>query len=172
MGDRRTSRIAFNRGVLEIMVPGLKHEDAKRRLGRLVDVVTKELKVPFKEYGSTTWLHPQAERGIEPDECFYLTLEKVEAAQALRGEGVDDTARYPAPDLAIEIDISPSAVDRAEIYATLGVPEVWRFNGLRLAIDALGPDGTYHSAEASRFLPVAPRDAARWIQENVADDHL
>ena len=35
--------------------------------------------------------------------------------------GSNDVADYPNPDLAIEVDISPSQLDRPEIYAKLQV---------------------------------------------------
>jgi hypothetical protein len=33
---------------------------------------------------------------------------------------------YPDSDLAIEIDLSPSRIDRPGIYRALQVPEIWR----------------------------------------------
>ena len=41
----------------------------------------------------------------------------------------EDVADYPNPDLAVEVDISPSKIDRPGIYAALGVAEVWRYDG-------------------------------------------
>jgi Uma2 family endonuclease len=38
----------------------------------------------------------------------------------------------PPPDLVIEIDITSSSINRLELYASLGVPEVWRYDGSRL----------------------------------------
>ena len=38
----------------------------------------------------------------------------------------------PPPDLAIEIEITRSALDRIGIYGALRVPELWRFNGRTL----------------------------------------
>ena len=61
-------------------------------------------------------------------------------------------------------------MNRAEIYASLGVPEVWRFNGLRLAIDSLGDDGIYRPVEAGRFLPIRPEDVVHWVTEDAEDD--
>lgn len=48
----------------------------------------------------------------------------------------------PPPDLAIEIDITSSSLDRLAIYASLGITEVWRFDGDRLTIYVL-EDGYY-----------------------------
>jgi len=163
--------MAYNRGVLEIMSPGPLHEDGKNYLRRMVEILTEELHIPCKCYGSTTWKRDDVERGIEPDECYYLTAAKVAAAHESKKLGKKDSTDYPAPDLAIEIDIRPSAVDRAEIYATLGVPEVWRFDCVRFRIDRLGPDGRYTEAEASLFLPISPPEIVHWLLLDAEDDN-
>jgi Uma2 family endonuclease len=166
VGDQ-TILMAYNRGVLELMSPGLPHEIYKKLLARLIETVTMELELPCRSLGSTLWDRPEAERGLEPDECYFLTAAKVEAARH-RSKNASD---YPAPDLAIEIDLSPSKVDRAEIYATIGVPEVWRFDGEALRIDRLRNDGTYEEAAESLFLPVAPAEVVKWlVQVDLADE--
>jgi len=78
-----------------------------------------------------------------------------------------DVAEYPNPDLAIEVDVSPSKVDRPGIHAALRVAEVWRFDGehKRIVIERLSEDGTYQTAEASEFLPVRPEEVGRWVLE-------
>ncbi len=102
----------------------------------MVVEITNELGIARKSLASTTWDRPEVERGIEADECYLLTAEKVEDVALRRPRTAADC---PIPDLAIEIDMRRSEVDRAEIYATLGVPEVWRFDGKTLRIDRLGP---------------------------------
>ena len=159
IGDRQI-RVAINRGVLELMSPGAIHEDYKNLLGRMVESITEELGIPCKSRGSTTWDRPESERGVEADECYLLTPEKVADFARRRPTTAADS---PVPDLVIEIDIRASAVDRAEIYANLGVPEVWRFDGETLRIDRLGPEGTYAPAAESLFLPITPAEVAHWV---------
>lgn len=53
-----------------------------------------------------------------------------------------DLAHNPPPDLAIEVEISRSAVDKLAIYADLGVSEVWFYNGESLRMYMLQSDGT------------------------------
>ena len=67
-----------------------------------------------------------------------------------------DLAVDPPPDLAIEIDITSSSVDREEIYAALGVPEIWRYDGDTLRIFLLRLDGTYELSETSTCFPFLP----------------
>jgi Uma2 family endonuclease len=166
IGDRPILK-AYNRGVLELMSPGPLHEIYKKLLARLVETLTEELEIPCRSLASTLWNRPEAERGLESDECYFLTAAKVEATRH-RSKTADD---YPAPDLAIEVDTSPSEVDRPEIYATIGVPEVWRFDGETLRVDRLRDDRTYEEVPASLFLPVTPAEVVRWVvSEEVADE--
>jgi Uma2 family endonuclease len=169
MGDQHVL-LAYNRGVLEFMSPGPMHEDHKGRLNRLVYVVTEELGVPCKGYGSTTWKALEAHRGLEADDCFYLTVEKIAASRQPALDRSNDAADYPYPDLAIEVDLRPSAVDRDEVYASLGVPEVWRFDGERLRISRLGPNGVYEETAASPFLGIRAEEVVRGLLEVEAED--
>jgi Uma2 family endonuclease len=59
----------------------------------------------------------------------------------------------PPPDLAIEIDIHPPDVARQPIYAALGVPEVWRFDGRELVCLQRRVTGTYVACERSLAFP-------------------
>ncbi len=63
----------------------------------------------------------------------------------------------PPPDLAVEIDISSSWLDRLEIYATLKVPEVWRFVGEKLKVLVLAANGKYKERTKSLAFPALPR---------------
>jgi Uma2 family endonuclease len=53
----------------------------------------------------------------------------------------------PPPDLAIEVELTPSALDRMSIDARLGVPEVWRYDGSTLTIDVPREGGPYELRE-------------------------
>lgn len=66
----------------------------------------------------------------------------------MRGVEQIDLNQLPPPDLAVEIDITSSSLDRFEIYKNLGVSEIWRFDGDRLTIHVLDA-GTYVVAERS-----------------------
>ncbi len=35
----------------------------------------------------------------------------------------------PPPDLVVEVDITHTDINKLALYARLGVPELWRFNG-------------------------------------------
>jgi len=84
--------------------------------------------------------------------------------------GSNDVADYPNPDLAIEVDISPSQVDRPEIYAKLQVAELWRFDGQTLTIERLGDHGRYLPIEASEFLKIRADQVTPWLIEEDSSD--
>ena len=114
--------LTYDHGELEIMSPSDKHERIKRLIGRMVEVMTEVLGIPIRSAGSTTFKKQMLHRGLEPDECYYVTHE-----EQLWGRDTIDLLVDPPPDLAIEVDISRSSLDRMGIYAALGVPEVWRY---------------------------------------------
>ncbi len=154
---------------VELMSPSGEHEEYGNLIGRMIETVTEELRLPCLGLGSTTWRKVLHERGLEADECYYLTnAPRVRARRKTLDLTVD-----PPPDLAVEVEISRSALDRLEIYASLGIPEVWRFDGEHLVIHRLQPDGTYALAPASLSLPMLPpAEVVRWVllAEDM-DDH-
>ena len=82
----------------------------------------------------------------------------------------NNIADYPNPDLAIEVDLTPPQVNRAGIYAALGVTEVWRFDGEQVVIERLGQDGQYVAVTASGFLPIRAEEVWHWLVDEKSDD--
>ncbi len=144
--DSSAPRFTYDRGTLEIMSPLPKHEEDNRALASLVENVAVEWRMSFRNLGSTTFKREDLGRGFEPDSCFYL-----QNAERLRGKTRIDLTVDPPPDLVIEIDVTHSSLDKLPIYAALGVPEVWRYGGNRLAILVLD-GGTYQEREESHAL--------------------
>jgi Uma2 family endonuclease len=158
---------------LEIVSPtSILHDASRGLLGHFVEAVAEELEIPYKSAGQTTWKRPEVLRGLEADECYFFRDEKLSAVDNLRSRKSMKIADYPNPDLAIEVDISRSKVDRPGIYAALKVAEVWRFDGPRevVIIEVLGEDGVYHAAEQSTFLPVLAEEVRRWVVEEDSRD--
>jgi Uma2 family endonuclease len=157
---------------LEIMSLSHLHDGIKKRLGRFVELTAEELEVPCTGLGQATWKRPEVSRGLESDECYYFAQEKLAvAAEAVRRMSMDG-ADYPNPDLAIEVDLSPSKIDRPGIYAALRVAEIWRFDGAReqIVIERLTNDATYRAVEVSEFLPVRAEEIGRWVLREDARD--
>jgi Uma2 family endonuclease len=172
IGEGQHIRLAYDGKDLEIMTTGRLHEDYKGLFGRLINAVTFELGIPSSDAGETTWKRPEVARGLEADQCYYFLPEKLAADADARARKSNDVADYPNPDLAIEIDISPSELDRATIYAALRITEVWRFDGETMVIEQLAPDGSYVEVDSSRFLPIRADEVVRWLVEEDVKDKL
>jgi Uma2 family endonuclease len=106
------------------MTKGREHELFREIFSRFINAVTFEWRIPCRGAGETTWKRPEIARGLEADLCYYLEPEKREADVRSLARKAKSIADYPNPDLAIEIDLSPSQVDRPGIYAALGVSEL------------------------------------------------
>ena len=55
LGEHRSTRIAYDNGLLEIMVPLPEHESDKEIIGDLLKALLEELDVEFLTLGSTTF---------------------------------------------------------------------------------------------------------------------
>jgi Uma2 family endonuclease len=143
-------RIAYDRGVLEIMSPSKVHEHVKRLIGRMIEAFTEELNIDIESASSTTFKREDLARGFEPDECYYIAH-----AGVVRGKDDIDMTVDPPPDLIIEVDISRSSLNKFGIYRALGIPEVWRYDGETLHLYVLhnGTTSKYNKAPSCRSFP-------------------
>ncbi|OYD90856.1 hypothetical protein CDG76_29490 [Nostoc sp. 'Peltigera membranacea cyanobiont' 210A] len=146
LGEHRAARIAYDRGILEIMAPLPEHEDDKEIISDLVKALLEELDIEFRCLGSTTFKNQAMAQGIEPDQCFYIKNES-----KIRGKKRLDLAVDPPPDLALEIDITSRT--HPNIYEALKVPELWRFERGKLQINVL-QDGHYVESQQSQNFPL------------------
>jgi Uma2 family endonuclease len=108
-GEAPRPRIYYLDGEIELLSPGYGHEVTKTGLARLLELWSIEVDVPLDGIGS--WLLKRSARaaGAEPDECYTL--------------GPSRGRRKP--DLAIEVAWSRGGLSKLDIYARLGVGEVW-----------------------------------------------
>lgn len=165
LGDRHV-RVTYDRGDLEFMAPTYRHENYGRTLGRIVTAVAEVMHIAIENGGSTTFRREDLDRGLEPDDCFY-----VRNVRKILGKKEFDLSIDPPPDLAIEIDITHSSLDRMSIYAALGVPEVWRFDGETLEVHCLTPDGDYTIRRHSPTFPWLPMHRlVEFLQESTDVD--
>jgi len=145
LGESRSTRVSYSKGMLEIMAPSPEHEVSKKILGDLVSALLDELNIDFWPLGSVTIKKQSMREGVEPDECYYIAN-----ANSVRGRGRLNFEIDPPPDLAIEVDItSRTAFDN---YEALGVLEFWRYDGVRLKINILR-EGRYIETQSSNIFP-------------------
>ncbi|MBW4624178.1 MAG: Uma2 family endonuclease [Brasilonema octagenarum HA4186-MV1] len=148
LGEHRAARVAYENGMLEIMTPLPEHERNKENISDLVKVLLEELDIEFMSLGSTTFKNELMDKGIEPDNCFYIQNEPV-----VRGRDRLDLTVDPPPDLALEIDVTSRT--HSSIYEALAVPELWCFEKGKLQINVL-QNGKYISSTFSPIFPNFP----------------
>jgi Uma2 family endonuclease len=152
-------RMSYVDGDLELMSPSQSHSEMEWRLGCLLIEVCEILDRKCKPLGPTTWKNPGMKKAKEADGCFYLAnYEKI------RHKKINLTVDHP-PDLAVKVEVSRSALDSLKIYAAIGVPEVWRFDGDVFRIHLLQPDGHYVEIDESLALPfLKPVEVLDWMR--------
>lgn len=144
-------RTTYDRGDLELMSPLPIHEAIKVWFAHFIVVLAEELDFPVRVVGGPTLRRRILDRGLEPDDCYYLA-----SAAKVVDWATLNLDRDPPPDLALEVEITCSCLDRMGVYAGLGVPEVWRFDGEEWHIHLLGTGGTYQESHVSAALPYLP----------------
>jgi Uma2 family endonuclease len=156
----RHLRFTYDRGILEIMTLSYEHETLGYFLGRLVIVLTEELNLPIRGGGSTTFRRKRKQKGLEPDDCYWIAHEA-----EVRNNTKIDLRTDPPPDLAIEVNISHSSLDRMGIYASLKLPEVWRHDAQGLSFFTLNAGYKYDAVltSASFSMPLSPADLMPFI---------
>ena len=160
-GSDRGTRFAYDCGTLEIMTPLYEHEHPKIQFDRFIFALAEELEIEIKSAGSMTLKREDVNRGIEPDNCYYIQTEPT-----VRGRPQLDLETDPPPDLAIEIDITSSSVNKFGIYLALGVPELWRYNGRDLKFYQR-LEGQYVECEFSIAFPlVSVTEMSRFIAQS------
>ncbi len=97
--EKRSARIAYSKGKLEIMVPLPEHEKPKDLISDIIKILLKKTGKRYEAFGSTTFKQENI-AGIEPDACFYIQNYQLMITRR-RLESND-----PPPDLAIEIDVT------------------------------------------------------------------
>lgn len=166
LGDDRSTRIAYDRGVLEIRMPGEPHEIVNRLLAKIITMLAMELGMEANDFGSVTLNREELDRGIEPDSCFYIQ-------NAVRGQGMAETvSENVPPDLALEVDIASSSANKMAIYQAMSVPEVWLYKRNVLKIQLL-QDGQYGDVTHSRAFPeVSVEQLNQWIEMRKTETDL
>jgi Uma2 family endonuclease len=148
LSNQSSTRLTYDRGMLEIMYPLPEHEEWNRTIALLVEVLAEAVRIDVRNFGSTTFRRADLARGFEPDSCFYIQHEA-----DISGKSTIDLTVDPPPDLVIEVEVTSGSLDKFPIYAQVGVPEVWRYDGQRLRISILTAE-RYVESETSLALPL------------------
>ena len=148
MGDERNSRIAYDNEIVEIITSLMPHENSNRLIEAFVGLLCEELGLEVKSTGSLILTRDDLEKGGEPDSSYYIQNESI-----VRDKENIDLETDPPPDLVLEVEYSRPKVDKLSLYAAMGIPEFWRYNGTVLRVYVISA-GQYTEVETSPTFPV------------------
>ncbi len=144
LGEKRQVRLTYYQGKLEIMSPLAIHERPHRIIADIVKKILEHQERDWEDFGSTTFKRREL-AGVEPDTCLYI-----DNAAQVRGCVNMDLDIYPPPDLAIESDVTSKTT--LDVYAVIGVPEVWIYSRESLTI-YLYRNSAYQESSTSNIFP-------------------
>lgn len=151
-------RLAYDRGKLEIMPPTFEHEHTSVNFHNFVLAYCEKFDLDLVSGGSTTFRSEIFEKGVEPDECFYIQSAKKVVGKSFKKD------EYVTPDIAVEVDITTESLDKFPIYAALKVPELWIYDGKILSFYELRREN-YHQITQSRALPqISAKDLTKFLE--------
>ncbi len=167
LGEHRSVLVSFSKGVLEIMPLSLGHELYKESISRFVSILMEELDINIQPAGSTTLQLESLESGVEPDTSFFIRH-----ADYMIGKDTHDLLEDPPPDLVVEIDVSRPRYSKKEIYARMGVPEFWQYNGQTFKIFALDEDEYVEVDHSPSFPFIRSGDLAALLERSKTENNL
>jgi Uma2 family endonuclease len=160
-GERCGTRFTYDEGVLQIMVISSRHEEPNRTLALLVEVLAEEMDIDLRRLGSMTFKRKDLQKGFEPDSCFYI-----QHVDAVSGKEEIDIKVDPPPDLTIEVDITRESLNRFPIFAAVGIPEVWRFDGTKVIFYQLESNRYVETSDSLAFPALSAEIATQFLEQS------
>lgn len=151
LASQRVAHLTYDQGKLEITMPLEEHETASEWIALFIRHWVTIMGMKLKTIGSTTLERADQNRSAEPDKGFYI-----QNHSKVSGKRVD-LATDPPPDLVVEIDITHTDIDKNRLYASLGIPEFWRYNGEQIRFYQLQGEG-YQEVEISPTFPLMQKE--------------
>ncbi len=153
VGEAPGLRISYENGSLLVMTISAEHEKYALFINSLIAGIRLRLRIDILAFGSATIRKPRRSAGHEPDACFYVQT------AALIGNKIQlDFETDPPPDIVVEVDVHHDSRSRFRVYAALGVPEIWRYDGQAMTIYLLSVEGAaeqeYVAGDFSAALPM------------------
>jgi Uma2 family endonuclease len=158
LGHSPRVRAGYDNGRLEIVTPSFKHEKYKGLVHDFVLVLSDELDREIVSYGSATLKIEKKKKGAEADDCFYI-----QHSTAIADQDSIDLRTDPPPDLVVEIDDTRDSATKLAIYAELGIPEVWCYDGDTVAFWRLTERGYVGASFSQAFPFVSPEHLANFV---------
>jgi Uma2 family endonuclease len=179
--NRSRVRFTYNCGTLELTTPLEEHERAAQLIDLFIRILVVELGLKIKSMGSTTLDREDLDRSAEPDKEYYIQNQPKVTGRLV------DFSQDPPPDLVLEVDITHTDIKKNLLYAKLGIPEFWRFNGKEWRIYQLQGQSyvecdrsptfpTVEKADLYQFLEAAQQDEVSaelefraWLKQKLSD---
>ncbi|MBD2137427.1 Uma2 family endonuclease [Anabaena sp. FACHB-1237] len=164
LGQNRASRLIYDQGTLEITMPLEEHESAARLIELFIRILVVESNLKIKTMGSTTLNRDDLQRSAEPDNCYYIQNQP-----KVVGKKVDLNVD-PPPDLIVEVDITHTDINKLTFYASMGVPEFWRYNGKILRIYQLQKHEYIEVEKSPTFPHITKEQLYQFLQDCQIDE--
>jgi Uma2 family endonuclease len=162
--ERTHARFTYAERVLEITMPLEGHERLARLIELFIRVLVVEMGMKMKTMGSTTLERSDLLKSAEPDNGYYIQNYPFVADHEV------DLSVDPPPDLVVEVDITHTDINKNALYAAMGIPEFWRFNGQVWRILYLA-DGEYLERDRSPTFPtIAKSDLYQFLERAWVDE--
>ncbi|MCM1985089.1 Uma2 family endonuclease [Lyngbya confervoides] len=162
--ESRAVRLTYDHGLLEITMPLEDHEFALRLIERFIIILVMEMGLKIKTMGSTTMGGEKLDRSSEPDCAYYIQNQSKVAGRRV------DFSTDPPPDLVVEVDITHTDIDKNRLYAGMGVPEFWRYNGKQWRIYRLQGDAYEECDRSPTFSWVKKELLYRFLEQAQQDE--
>lgn len=160
----RAARLTYDRGTLEITMPLEKHEFAGEMISLFIRILVGEMRLKLKSMRSTTLDREDLDRGAEPDNAYYIQNQPKVAGRYV------DLKTDPPPDLVVEVDITHTDIDKNRLYAAMGVPEFWRYNGREWRIYQLREEAYIECDRSPTFACVEKADLYQFLEQAIQDE--
>ncbi len=156
--ERPGWKLTYDGGKLEIMPPTPEHEEYSFSFHDFVRAYCDAFEIELEGRRSTTFRSEMLDKGVEPDECYYI-----KSVDKIIGKNLS-AKNFPVPDVAVEVDITTESLDKFPIYSDLQVPELWVFDGNKLSFYKL-QEKKYHQVKNSISMPqLAAEDLLKFLK--------
>ncbi|MBW4654097.1 MAG: Uma2 family endonuclease [Kaiparowitsia implicata GSE-PSE-MK54-09C] len=168
------TRLTYWGNRLEMMTPLPDHQRCRNLLDSLIQLIADVRSQSIRAIAPVVLLDSHQLCAISPDAVYYrdpppLPDDRIDVIPQI------DIVQMPPPNLALEIVLNASSVDKFPIYASLGIEEVWRGQlqphrnqplQLKMTLHRLQDDG-YSPIPASELFPaVTPAVIQNFIDQS------
>lgn len=164
LAERSHARFVYDGTLLEITMPLETHERLARLIELFIRILVVEMGFKMKSMGSTTLDRPDLLKSAEPDNGYYIQN------YALVADHEIDLAVDPPPDLVVEVDITHTDIDKDRLYARMGIPEFWRFDGQTWRILSLKEEQYIECERSPTFPSITKTDLYGFLESALVDE--